>query len=289
MRDSTLGSISGGFTVTLTNVGIDIDTTQGIFWFCTAYTIAVVTLIWAIGLVQGNHSVMDGYYGFGYMIPAWVAFIFSHAKSQAAALLLLMASLHGARLGTYLSRRWRIYRKTIGGDPRYLKFKANLSPGYWWKSFFAVMHAQTAVIVVVGLPSVIGISMTRSTPGAPIGVLSAVGMLVFGIGYYFETVADGQLQAFKADPANKGRYLQTGVWTHSRHPNYFGTTVVWWGIYLVALAGNPGVWWVVVGPIVNTIMLAGVTGSPMTDKIMGSRPEYRAIIARTRSFFPFPK
>jgi len=271
------------------NMGIDITTVQGIFWLCSLYTFIAVTIIWGLGLVLGDHALMDGYYGFGYLIPGWIAFVLCDAKSQTAAMLLLMVSLHGARLGTSLARRWGVYRRTIGSDPRYITFKKNLSPGYWWKSFFLVMHSQTLVIVVVGLPSVVGILMTKDVPGNGIGWLSALGMLVFAVGLYFETVADAQLQAFKANPDNKGKYLRYGVWTHSRHPNYFGTTTVWWGVYLVAVAGNPAAWWTIVGPVVNTIMLAGVTGTPMTDRIMKEKTEYQKVIEETRGFLPLPK
>ena len=117
---------------------------------------------------------------------------------------------------------------------------------------------------------------------------STVVATVFGIGYYFETVADGQLQAFKADPHNKGRYLNTGVWTYTRHPNYFGNVTVWWGIYIVAVSGNPDYWWIIVGPIVNTILLTGIVGRAFQDKFMGGRPEYRDLMAKTNSFLPIP-
>lgn len=276
-------------TELLTRCGIDLASPLGIFWITCAYSFTIVTLIWIIGLFHGQHSLMDGYYGFGYAIPAWIALLLSDARSQTAALLLLMVSLHGCRLGIYLGLRWlRFKAGPLGGDPRYLGFRRKLDRGYWWKSFFVVMHSQTLVLIVVGLPAIWGIT-SNVAPGPAIGWLTAIGMLVFGVGFYFETVADAQLQAFKADPANKGRYLNAGVWTHSRHPNYFGTTTVWWGIYLVAIAGNPAVWWTIVGPIVNTCMLAGVTGSPMTDRIMGDRPEYRELMRRTRAFFPIPR
>ncbi len=261
----------------------------GIFWICALYTVSIVTAIWLLGLVLGDHSVMDGYYGFGYAIPVWIAFALSHAQSQTAAMLLLMASLHGCRLGLYLSIRWLGYRKTFGGDPRYLNFVKQLSPGYWWKSFFKVMEPQAILIVVLGLPAVWGVLATPAVPMQLMGWIgTAVGLIIFGVGYYFETAADAQLQAFKADAHNKGRYLQTGVWTNSRHPNYFGNTAVWWGIWLVAVAGNPALWWTVVAPIVNTIMLTKVLGSQFQDNYMGARPEYQALMRRTNRFLPYP-
>ena len=230
---------------------------------------------------------MDGYYGLGYAIPIWIAFLATKPVSPVAAILLLMTSLHGCRLGWYLSKRWFGYRKTTGGDPRYLGFVTKFSQGYWWKSFFMVMEPQAIVIAVIGLPAVWGVLGNHDA--GSLNWLSYLGMLVFGIGYYFETVADGQLQAFKADANNKERYLRTGVWLHSRHPNYFGNAAVWWGIWLVAMSGNHDLWWTVAGPIFNTIMLTGILGSAIQDKYMGARPEYKKVMVETSRFLPLAR
>jgi steroid 5-alpha reductase family enzyme len=275
-------------TALLTSVGFDLTTTWGIFWVCTTWTFMVVTTIWIIGNFQTDHSMMDGYYGFGYAIPVWIAYLLTNPKSATAAALLVITSLHGCRLGYYLSNRWVGYQKAWGhGDQRYLGFTKQYSPGYWWKSFFLVMEPQTIAIVIIGMPSVFGVLTTTEASGA-LNVISLLGLLVFGIGYYFETVADGQLQAFKADANNKGRYLRTGVWTHTRHPNYFGNTTVWWGIWLVAFGGNHDIWWTIAGPIFNTIMLTGVLGRAFQDKFMGVRPEYQKVMEQTNSFLPIP-
>jgi len=274
-------------TALLTEIGFNLTTPAGIFVMISAYTFAIVTFFWAAGLVQGNHSMMDGYYGFGFAIPAWIAYFTVGAQSQAAAVLLVMITLHGGRLGYYLAARWRRYVKVHGGDPRYLGFTKRYAPGYWWKSFFLVMEPQAVIIVLIGAPVVWGI-LSMAGPSWRFGWACAPGLLVFAIGLYFETVADAQLQAFLADKNNKGRYLQTGVWTHSRHPNYFGTTVVWWGMWLTAVGADPAIWWTVAGPVVNTIMLTKILGSAFQDKYMGTRPEYQKLMATTRPFLPIP-
>ena len=137
--------------------------------------------------------------------------------------------------------------------------------------------------------SVVGILENRGSD-ANINVIAMIGILVFGIGSYFEWLADGQLQAFLANKENnKNRYLSTGVWTHTRHPNYFGNTCVWWGIWLVAISGNfESTWWTAAGPLVNTIMLTSVLGSTFADNRLGKRPEYQLLMARTRRFLPIP-
>jgi steroid 5-alpha reductase family enzyme len=269
-------------------LGFSASSNTDVFLFCASFTFAVVTILWVVGLYQGNHSMMDGWYGFAYVVPAVFAYVISDAASVTAGVLLVMVGLHGCRLGWYLAARWRRYVPVHGGDPRYLNFVKEMSPGYWWKSFFRVMEPQAVIIVLIGSPAVAGILLNRE-PGGQLGVLAALGLVVFAVGLYHEALADGQLQAFLAIPREqRPRYLNTGVWTHSRHPNYFGTTTVWWGIWLVAIDGNLDAWWTVAGPLVNTIMLTGVLGSAFQDKYMGVRPEYQQLMARTRRFLPLP-
>lgn len=270
----------------LNDMGIDSTSNWSVFLLCAIFTFAVVTILWVVGLMQGNHSMMDGWYGFAFVAPALIAYVTVDAQSVTAALLLFMVMLHGGRLGYYLAARWRRYVPVHGGDPRYLEFVKNLSPGYWWKSFFKVMEPQAVVIVLIGCPAVFGILTNRDTNGG-IGILTFIGLALFIVGYYFETAADAQLQSFLSLDT-RPRYLDTGVWKFSRHPNYFGNTLVWWAIWLVAVAGNPACWWTVIGPIINTIMLTSVLGSAFQDNYMGSRPEYQDLMVRTRRFLPIP-
>jgi steroid 5-alpha reductase family enzyme len=270
------------------DLGFNPNSATSVFLLLMIYTFAVTTLIWVIGLFQGNHSMMDGYYGFGYAIPALLAYAIVNPNSATAAALVVMVSLHGCRLGWYLAARWRRYVPKYGGDPRYLNFVKELSPGYWWKSFFKVMEPQAVIIVLIGSPAVVGI-LESPHANHPLGWIAFIGLAVFGIGLYFESLADGQLQAFLELPDDKRpRYLNTGVWKNSRHPNYFGTTTVWWGMWLVAVSGNSHVWWTVIGPLANTIMLTSVLGSKFQDDYMGARPEYQRLMARTRRFLPWP-
>jgi steroid 5-alpha reductase family enzyme len=268
------------------HLGVHTSSTLSVFVFCAIFTFTVVTALWVVGLFQGNHSMMDGWYGFAFAVPALLAYLIVNAQSVTAALLLFMVMLHGGRLGWYLAARWRRYVPVHGGDPRYLGFVTQMSPGYWWKSFFRVMEPQAVIIVIIGMPAVVGILVNRQ-PAGGITALAFLGLLVFMVGLYFETVADAQLQSFLA-LSERPRYLNTGVWTHSRHPNYFGTTTVWWGMWLVAVAGNPSCWWTVAGPILNTIMLTAVLGSAFQDNYMGARPEYQELMVRTRRFLPLP-
>ena len=122
---------------------------------------------------------------------------------------------------------------------------------------------------------------------APIGVLDAVGVVVWAIGFSFETVGDLQLAQFRANPENKGKVLNSGLWRLTRHPNYFGDFCVWWGFFLVALSA--GGWWSVISPLLMSFLLLKVSGVAMLERTIGDRrPEYADYIRRTNAFFPGP-
>src|SRR3954451_8090458 len=193
------------------SLGFNPADNSDVFLFLAIFTFAVVTILWVVGLFQGNHSMMDGWYGFAYFVPALLAYVIADSASTVATALLIMVGLHGCRLGWYLAARWRRYVPAHGGDPRYLNFVKELSPGYWWKSFFKVMEPQAVIIVLIGSPAVVGILLNRA-PDGQLGLLAAAGLVLFAIGLYHESLADGQLQAFLAQE-QRPRYLKTGVWT----------------------------------------------------------------------------
>lgn len=266
-------------------LGLTVGPATAIYVICAAYVFLAVSVLWAVGLTQGNHSIMDGYYGWAYASVGWLAYLLAGSINPVATVVLLATSLHGARLGYYLSKRWVGYRKTTGGDARYLGFREKFARGYGWKSFAIIMQPQTLVIMIISLPTVYGIA-TATTVAAPLNAIGLVGLAVFGVGLYYEWLADGQLEAFKAEKRNKGFYLEEGVWRLTRHPNYFGNATMWWGVWLVAVSANPGIWWTVAGPVFNTIMLTKVLGAAFQDKFMGDRPEYQAMMQRRGAFFP---
>ena len=269
-------------------LGIDLATHDGIYWLNFWGLFTFVTLLWIIGNIQKNHSLIDGFYGSFYAVVTIVCFLMADSNSFYSGILLLMASLHGFRLGYYLMKRWFSYRKSGTGDARYAGFVANplLKNGYWWKSFFVVMQPQTIVVMVIGMPAYYGV-MVLGDSTAGLNWLAVVGMLVFGMGSYYEWLADGQLQAFKQNPDNKGRYLEHGVWKLTRYPHYFGNTCVWWGMYLVAIAGSMDLAWTIVGPLMNTLMLTKILGKGFQDRRYATdKDKYKEILARPTNFLP---
>ena len=272
----------------LSGLGLDLATHTGVYWLCFAGIFTFVTLLWVIGNFQNNHSLIDGFYGSMYATVGLVCFLMFDPNSLYSGLLLLMVCLHGYRLGYYLLKRWFGYRKVGTGDARYQGFVTNplLKNGYWWKSFFVVMQPQTIVVMLVGLPAYFGV-MVLADSDAGLNWVAALGLLLFGIGSYYEWLADGQLQAFKQNPENKGRYLEHGVWKLTRYPHYFGNTTVWWGIYLVAIGGSTELWWTIAGPLFNTVMLTLILGKGFQDRRYSTDTDkYKEILARPTNFLP---
>jgi steroid 5-alpha reductase family enzyme len=123
---------------------------------------------------------------------------------------------------------------------------------------------------------------------AGLGALDAAGIAVWAVGLVFEAVGDWQLVRFKADPANRGRVMDEGLWRYTRHPNYFGDCCVWWGLFVIALA-TPGGIWTIVGPVVMTVLLVRVSGMPMLERSLHRRrPGYAGYVQRTSAFVPWP-
>jgi steroid 5-alpha reductase family enzyme len=138
---------------------------------------------------------------------------------------------------------------------------------------------------IVSLP--VQVAIVAPAPAA-LGTLDVVGTALVAIGLAFETIGDLQLARFKRDAANRGRVMDRGLWRYTRHPNYFGDTVVWWGLFAFALT-TPAHAWTIVGPLVMTYLLTRLSGVPLLErKLVRTRPAYADYVARTSSFVPWP-
>jgi steroid 5-alpha reductase family enzyme len=160
-------------------------------------------------------------------------------------------------------------------------------PEFWWRSLFTVFWLQGAILWVVALPVLVAV---RAPQPAGLTALDVAGVVLFAIGFGFEVVGDSQLARFQAEPANRGRVLDRGLWRYTRHPNYFGDATLWWGLYTIACA-TPGGWLTVVSPALMSFLLMRVSGVTLLEAgLQKSRPAYREYMTRTSSFVPwFPR
>jgi steroid 5-alpha reductase family enzyme len=244
----------------------------------SAAALAVYALVlWGLSVPLRDVSIVDPAWPFGFVLVAWIAFALGDGYGVRRVLLAVLVSLWGVRLGVYLLARKLRER---GEDPRYTRMREKRGERYVFTSLASVFLLQAALIVVVSLP--VQVAATRT---GRLGALDWIGTAVWLVGVFFEAVGDAQLMRFKADGANRGKIMQSGLWSYTRHPNYFGDFMVWWGIYLVALSTG-GAWWTVIGPLVMSTLLMRVSGRDLLEARMRARPGYAEYAARTSSFFP---
>jgi len=245
--------------------------------------VAMMIMGWVISLIFRNVTVVDSLWGLGFVLIAWATLALSDGYMVRRVLMAAMVTLWGVRLSIYLS--WRNWGK--GEDPRYGRWREESGDKFWIVSLFKVFILQAVFMWCISLaPQFAQISPTP----AHLTWFDALGVLVWTAGFLFESIGDWQLARFKAKAENKGRIMDQGLWAYSRHPNYFGEFLVWWGIYMVTLA-TPGSWWTIVSPVLVSVVLLKMTGIPLTEKtITSTRPGYREYAKRTNAFFPwFPR
>ncbi len=243
---------------------------------------ALMLLFWLVSLVRRDASLVDRSWGFGFVVVAWTSWALGGGAPARSWLLAALTTIWGLRLALHLTiRNWG-----EGEDRRYQTMRA-----FWgadrfpWISLFTVFGLQGLLMWLVSLPVQAG----QGTPQpAQLGALDAIGVGVWAIGLVFEVLGDDQLRRFKADPANRGLVMDRGLWRYTRHPNYFGDALVWWGLFLIALSA-PANWWTIVSPLIMTFLLTRISGVPMLERhLRRSRPGYDDYCRRTSAFFPLP-
>jgi steroid 5-alpha reductase family enzyme len=245
----------------------------------------VILILWAISVRIRDVSFIDAFWPVGMVMLAATTFLQSEGSPDRKLLLLGLTALWGLRLGIHLFLRWR----RDGEDPRYKKIVGHTMEKRGWSfaktSLIQVFGMQAVLLFIVCLPAVLG-----QIPGEPydIGLLGWIGAVVALTGIAFETIGDAQLSRYRANPAMKGKVLDTGLWRYTRHPNYFGDACTWWGIWLIAAETRMGLF-AIAGPILITWLLTKLSGVPMLEKsLKKTRPGYEEYVRRTSGFFPWP-
>ena len=252
-------------------------------WNIYCYSLIAIGLFallgWLLSLARNNVTHVDSMWSLFFCLAAYTtAFfvLFNHPIASRVAMVLTLITIWALRLFIYLTwRNWGSHE-----DNRYVTMRANNEPHFWLKSVYIVFGLQAV------LAWIISISLFGAIAGsALLNPLDYIGCVLVLIGFYWEFVADWQLSSFKANPKNKGKVLNTGLWRYSRHPNYFGECCVWWGFYLFALAS--GAWWAIISPILMTLLLLKVSGvSLLESTIIERRPAYADYIQNTNAFVP---
>ncbi|MDQ5969357.1 MAG: Steroid 5-alpha reductase [Patescibacteria group bacterium] len=238
-----------------------------------------MTFWYAVSLIKKRNDVADIAWGLGFVLLAWTSFFLFGNFGVRGLFVNILVSIWGLRLA------FHIYSRNIGKteDYRYLAWRKEWGKWFYIRSYLQVYLLQGALLFLIILP----VLLINKNLGPSLGVLDLVGIAVWLFGFYFEVVGDAQLAHFIRNPENKGRLLQSGLWSYTRHPNYFGEVALWWGIWLVALSVPSGLF-VIVGPLTISFLILKVSGVPMLEKKMAENPEFAEYKRRVSMFFPLP-
>ena len=241
---------------------------------------ALMVGTWLLSVAIKNASIVDIVWGLGFVAVAWAIRLTEDGLAARQDLLVAMVSLWGLRLGAYLF--WRNHGK--GEDYRYRAMRKHWGARFPLISLVTVFTLQGALMWTVSL----GVQLAQGSDSPDLGILAAVGVALWLVGVFFETVGDAQLARFKKDPTNAGQVMNRGLWRFTRHPNYFGDACVWWGIALVAAETGPGRWGLL-GAAVMNVLLVRVSGVALLERSLSKRkPGYEDYVRRTSAFFPLP-
>jgi steroid 5-alpha reductase family enzyme len=246
-------------------------------WLVAGAAIAAVAVAaWVISVVRRDVSIVDSLWSLLFLLALLVYLAVSGTTGPRDWLITVMVAAWALRLSIFITVR----NHGEPEDRRYQAIRRNNEPHFWFKSLYIVFLLQGFLAWVVCLPALAAVS--GQTPPGP---LDFAGLALWLVGMYFEVVGDWQLARFRRGKREAGAVLDTGLWRYTRHPNYFGEALLWWGVYLIALSA--GAWWTIFAPLLMTFLLLRVSGVALLEKdIAGRRPAYRDYIRRTNAFFP---
>ncbi|RQD68076.1 MAG: DUF1295 domain-containing protein [Tindallia sp. MSAO_Bac2] len=240
---------------------------------------AYFMLFFVVAQVIKNNSIVDMGWGPGFVVVTVYAWLVSESFTIRGTVAMILVTIWGSRLA------YHIIRRNIGKpeDFRYANWRKEWGKWVVPRAFLQVFMLQGFFMMVVAYPVLLVQASTRTD----FGIFEILGLTVWIIGFYFESVGDRQLREFKKNPDNKGKIIQHGLWRYTRHPNYFGEATMWWGLWIMAIPVEWG-WTGIISPLVITWLLLFVSGVPMLEKKYKGNPEFEAYAQKTNAFFPGP-
>lgn len=251
--------------------------------FSTLISSLIVVLLYMTGMFivalwKKRNDLADIAWGPGFILVAWTSVIFNHAFTVRPILIASLITIWGVRLAVHIYIR----NRGKAEDFRYKKWREDWGKWFYVRSYLQVFVLQGLLLLSVIFPHTVVVSTDIASS---LGVLDALGVIVFIIGFLFESIGDFQLSQFLKQK-DHSKIMSTGLWAYTRHPNYFGEVSLWWGIFLIALSAPMG-WLGLIGPITITILILGVSGIPMLEKRYIGDSDYESYKKKTSAFFPF--
>ncbi|MBN2260557.1 MAG: DUF1295 domain-containing protein [Clostridiales bacterium] len=237
----------------------------------------IIFFIWAT--IIKNNSIVDFGWGLGFVIIAIYSYLRSASYNLSATLVTLLIAIWGIRL-TY-----HIFKRNWGKaeDFRYANWRKEWGKYVLIRGFFQIFILQGLLMFSIVFPAII----LNSYADPNLNSFGILGLLVWIIGYLFESIGDSQMRNFKKNPDNKGKIIRTGLWKYTRHPNYFGEATMWWGIFIIVFSSTQNLI-TIASPILITFLLLYVSGVPLLEKKYKNNPDFQAYAKITSKFIPLP-
>lgn len=238
-----------------------------------------MSVLFCIALLRKNNGIADIGYGGGFIVVTVFAIVYSAPITFEQALFVLLPFIWGVRLVS------RIYLKNKNKpeDFRYKAWRDVWGSSFVLRSFFQIYMLQGLIIFIVASPIIFALVYGATVLYTPLFI---GGILLWLVGFFFESVGDYQLDRFITNPSNKGKIMMYGLWKYTRHPNYFGESVMWVGISAIALSFTPVAVVGIMSPILITFLLLKISGVPMLEKRWEGNPTWELYKAKTSVFFP---
>lgn len=246
--------------------------------FSIALVLVYMTVWFIIGFVKKNNGLVDIAWGLGFVCIALATFRQFPTQGIPAEIITTVTIIWGSRLTFHLFKRnWN-----KSEDFRYANWRKEWGRLVHVRAFFQVYLLQGAIMLLVALPIIV-----TNSSAAQASWIVYVGLVLWVIGFLFEAIGDAQLKKFISNPDNRGKLMTKGLWRYTRHPNYFGEFVMWWGIWLISVSTGYGAY-TIVSPLLLTFLLLFVSGIPMLEKKYQGRPDWEAYAKATSAFIPLP-
>lgn len=243
---------------------------------------ALGTVVWLASLARHDSSIMDIVYALVAAIPAAALVAWRGTWSAHEIIVVALAMIWSLRLSGYLA--WRNLGHGVE-DARYASWRKRFGGNWWWWSYFQVFIMQGVLIWLWCLP----LALALFAAPAAAGWQHVVAVIVFLAGFVFQAGGDWQLERFKQTRSDRSEVLTGGLWSLTRHPNYFGEAVIWWSFWLCSLV-HPWGWLTIVAPVYVTWFMAKGSATPMQERYLAkTKPAYAAYVARVPAFFPWTK
>lgn len=249
------------------------------YYFTLALLLTIYMSSWfVLSLLKRRNDIADIAWGLGFILLAWVGMYLAQTSLRGLVVNILV-TIWGSRLAWHIFIRNRNKRE----DYRYAAWRKEWGKFFYLRSYFQVYLLQGLFLYLIIQPVI----FIHHQINASLGIGDLIGVLVWAIGFYFESTGDAQLKQFISNPLNKGKLLETGLWRYSRHPNYFGEVTQWWGLFIIALS-LPNSIYTIIGPLTITLLILFVSGIPLLEKKYAGRPDFESYKKRTSKFFPLP-